>query len=91
MKQYLVAALVVLAFLAVAMPASAETDIFQKTADWIASWGKPCGTPCGAPADTAAPSKPAMCAPCPMKTDVLCNVVPTGTVKEGKRPTWIRK
>ena len=88
MKQCLVVGVMVLAFLAFAMPASADEGVFQKTADWIATWSNPCVASAAKP--VAATAK-VVTAVCEATTDVLGNVVPTATVKEGKRPVWIKK
>ena len=75
MKKLIVLA-VVAAFIAVALPALADTG-FNQAKDWIATWGKCC--PASSSASTPAPAAGKQCAPCVCKTDTLGNKVPSGT------------
>lgn len=82
MKKYIVVTIAVIAFLAVTIPAGAESG-FNEASKWIASWGK-----CYSKDTTQAASQPSGTVASQSSkmpaTDVLGNKVPCKTMKEGK-------
>ena len=80
MKKFVILAAVI-AFIAVTIPAMAETG-FNQAKDWIGTWGKCC--PASASASAPAQASGTKCAPCVRKTDTLGNKVPCCTMKGSK-------
>jgi hypothetical protein len=77
MMRHIVLWVAVIAFLAVAMPAGAES-VFNQAKSWIGTWDKCCPKDITAKSETAAKPPQDSC-----KTDVLGNKVPGQTAKQG--------
>lgn len=77
MRKYFIAVIVVLALVALSIPASAET-VFNECSKCIMKWGKGC-PPCGSTQAASAATPKASTA-----TDVLGNKIPCATDNSGK-------